>query len=232
MRKVSVFAICLVVLSGVVTAVHSENANIECWEQTLCPEPEEYPRLDFVNEVSISDEGLGASWNGTVDIRRVSFEHNFTERVENGSFETIDESSGREKAGGKSLSFDGVMKVNSMCNEPIFEVDVVKSSKYTINVYGNDTYGVRSCTEQPVKVEYTLTLDTYTQDMEAVVMQNNVTESFQTENYHGLPRGPEDQEDFEDNERKEEQPSEGIKQDDGGLLSGAIGIFSSFFGIF
>lgn len=68
--------------------------------------------------------------------------------------------------------------------------------------------------------------------MEVVVNQSNVTESFQTEDFHDFEGGvPEGLQDDEDEENKEE-PGEGVKQENGGLLDGAIGIFSSYFGVF
>ena len=229
--KKMVLLLVFVFISGAVVS-HEYSRSLSCWEQTMCHQPEEYSDVDFQDEVVVPAQD--ELWNGTIEIRNVTFTHNISEEITNTRFQTIYDDSGRERTEEKRVIFDGVIQTESLCNEPVFEVDILKSSKYTINVYENDTYGVRSCNDHPVKVDYTLTLDTSTSNMEVVVNQSNITESFQTEDYSGLPRGPGNQVRFEDDKEEEnrEEPSEGIHQENGGLLDGAIGIFSSYFGVF
>lgn len=232
MRKTVVLLVSLLVFS--ITAVSNDYVNDHsmCTERTMCDDPDEYPNVDYMDEVNIEGDS-GELWSGTIDIRNVTFMHNFTEKVTNTGFQNRDTEGPRdEDSKDKIVRFDGVMKTDSLCNEPVFDVDIEKSSRYKIDVYGNDTYGVRSCHDHPVKVEYTLNLQTQTTDMEVVVNQSNVTESFQTEDFHDFEGGvPEGLQDDEDEENKEE-PGEGVKQENGGLLDGAIGIFSSYFGVF
>lgn len=216
------FALFLILFTGLAVSHDYINENFECSEQTLCHEPGEYAEYDrqrYIDQVSIE----GDLWNGTIDIQDVEFRHNFSENISGVTFGRVNESA--EGPRNTRVKFDGIIRVESPCNQPIFDLDIFKSSKYTVDLHGNDTYSVRSCNEHPTKVDYTMTLDTSTSNMELVVNQTNSTETFQTENYNGLPRGgtpdgvtePEQQESKEDTKDKE------------GLLSGLSEFFTGLF---
>lgn len=122
----------------------------------------------------------------------------------------------------KKVVFDGVIQVESLCNEPVFDVERVNSSSYSIDVRGNDTYAVRSCHDHPTKVEYSLTLQTQSTEMEVIVNQNNVTESFQTEEFHEYEGGGEER--LEENTETEDSENNAQEQQNkgGGLLSSIV----------
>lgn len=206
--------VIFICLSGVVVSHNYADNQLECWEQTMCHQPDEYPNTDFIDEVNISGEP-DQLWRGNIKIENVTFMHNFSEKIDDFSFEKRDAEDSKDKV----IRFDGVIKTKSLCNEPIFDLDIVKSSKYKINVYGNDTYGVRSCYDHPVKVDYALDLQTETSQMEVVVNQSNTTESFQTKDYHGLPRGQGEID--ENNSKKPEKDKTGDQE------TGERGFFSN-----
>ena len=226
MRKVVLLCLILMSLPFMASSHDYAEDYVPCAETTMCENPSEYPNLDYMDEVEI--EGEYELWSGNIEIKNVTYMHNFSEKVVNGSFRNEDTTGPvNESSYGKIVSFDGVMRADSICNEPVFDVEVEGSIKYDLEVKENDTYGVRSCYEHPVKVEYTLTLDTQASDLKVTVNQNNLTESFQTEGYVGTP---ENQGSLEEQDRENEQ-SENPNKDgsNSGLISSVIGIFGSLF---
>lgn len=227
MKKTALLLVFLTAFSFLAVSHDYANEHTECWEETMCHQPEQYSDVDFMDEVYI-EGGMGELWNGTIEIQDVTYMHNVSEKVANGSFqEKYTEQSQTEDSVDKIVSFDGVMKAESLCNEPVFDVDIEDSVKYTLNIEENDTYGVRSCYEHPVRVEYTLNLNTHSTDLKAIVNQNNVTESFQTEDYHGLPRGQGSLE--EEDEEETQDNTENSQSESRGFLSGVLGFFSNLF---
>ncbi len=226
MRKVILLSLLLMALPFMASSHDYVEDHVRCTERTMCDDPSEYPDLDYMDEVNI--EGEGELWSGTIEIENVTYMHNFSEKVDDASFRNRDTTGPMDASSDdKIFSFDGVMRADSICNEPVFDVDVEESIKYNLEVRENDTYGVRSCYDHPVKVEYTLTLDTETSDLKVTVNQNNVKESFQTEDYVGTPENqgtPEEEEIV-----NEQSDNSDGKSSNNGLISNIMGIFSSIF---
>lgn len=215
------FLLVLILFTGLAASHDYIKESFRCSEVTLCHEPEEYSEYDlqrYIDEVSIK----GDLWNGTIKIHDVEFTHNFSEEISNMSFGRVNKSS--EGARNTRVKFDGIIRVESPCNQPMFDLDIYKSSRYTLNLHGNDTYSVRNCIDHPTKVDYTMTLDTSTSNMELIVNQTNSTEKFQTENFQGLARrAPKDV------PEPEEQEKEGRPEDEEGLFSGLTGFLTGLF---
>jgi hypothetical protein len=146
-------------------------------------------------------EKTGPDWNSSLKLEGMNPASNITERVVNETFSNSNSS--------YSVNFDGVMKVNSGCYIPAYNVTGSEDS-YTVDIYAEKKTN-QSCTQVITQIDYSFELESE-EPFKAQINQGNISETFEHSEYETDP-----------------QEQENSEEKSGGLLSGLFNWLSGLF---
>lgn len=113
-------------------------------------------------------EKSGSGYNASLQTESMRPETNITEKLVNASYDTGNSS--------YSIVFDGVMRVNSPCYRPDFEVSRSQSS-YTVDITSEKKPN-QSCTQAITEIVYSFEIKS-SSPFAAEVTQGNISETFE-----------------------------------------------------
>lgn len=199
MRKLLAAFLLVLSVNLALGAYYERPEYYDCYEEKICVYPEMADQ-NTENEPVVKE---GVTWNGTLEINDADFMYrgNFSDSVGNVSFEDVGEDD-------VLVTWDGVLQVKSDCHYPSFEVDRVESEIYEVDITGREADGWQCPNRKTVKVDYKMSFRT-SQSFRLNVLQNNLTETIETEDFTmagGVPDGVDDsQASEEESERPEDE---------------------------